>query len=501
MAPPPSLLATALLLLLLAIAGGPNAAAVAEAVRYQTLVATPLSPHPYTATAVEDDGLFQGSLAADEGGAAASTVGLRVVHRDDFAVNATAAELLAHRLRRDKRRASRISAAAGGAAAANGTRVGGGGGGSGFVAPVVSGLAQGSGEYFTKIGVGTPVTPALMVLDTGSDVVWLQCAPCRRCYDQSGQMFDPRASHSYGAVDCAAPLCRRLDSGGCDLRRKACLYQVAYGDGSVTAGDFATETLTFASGARVPRVALGCGHDNEGLFVAAAGLLGLGRGSLSFPSQISRRFGRSFSYCLVDRTSSSASATSRSSTVTFGSGARGALGRRVLHPDGEEPQDGDVLLRAAHGHQRRRRARPGRGRVRPPPDPSTGRGGVIVDSGRPSPAWARAGRTPPCATRSRAAAAGLRLSPGGFSLFDTCYDLSGLKVVKVPTVSMHFAGGAEAALPPENYLIPVDSRGTFCFAFAGTDGGVSIIGNIQQQGFRVVFDGDGQRLGFVPKGC
>lgn len=84
MAPPPSLLATALLLLLLAIAGGPNAAAVAEAVRYQTLVATPLSTHPYTATAVEDDGLFQGSLAADEGGAAASTVGLRVVHRDDF---------------------------------------------------------------------------------------------------------------------------------------------------------------------------------------------------------------------------------------------------------------------------------------------------------------------------------------------------------------------------------------------------------------------------------
>uniref|UniRef100_M8BHM6 Aspartic proteinase nepenthesin-1 n=1 Tax=Aegilops tauschii TaxID=37682 RepID=M8BHM6_AEGTA len=74
-------------------------------------------------------------------------------------------------------------------------------------------------------------------------------------------------------------------------------------------------------------------------------------------------------------------------------------------------------------------------------------------------------------------------------------------VVKVPTVSMHFAGGAEAALPPENYLIPVDSKGTFCFAFAGTDGGVSIIGNIQQQGFRVVFDGDGQRVAFVPKGC
>ncbi|VAH61478.1 unnamed protein product [Triticum turgidum subsp. durum] len=391
MAPPPLLPLSALLLLLAAASH-----ASAKPVQTQALLATPLSPDRVSAPSElardDDSNVF---AAAED--AAASTVRFRVVHRDDFSKNATAAELLAYRLERDEKRAARLSAAAG---AANGTRRGGGG----VVAPVVSGLAQGSGEYFTKIGVGTPATPALMVLDTGSDVVWLQCAPCRRCYEQSGQVFDPRRSRSYGAVGCAAPLCRRLDSGGCDLRRSACLYQVTYGDGSVTAGDFATETLTFAGGARVARVALGCGHDNEGLFVAAAGLLGLGRGSLSFPTQISRRYGRSFSYS---------------------------------------------ALRDAF----------------------------------------------------RGAAAGLRLSPGGFSLFDTCYDLSGRKVVKVPTVSMHFAGGAEAALPPENYLIPVDSKGTFCFAFAGTDGGVSIIGNIQQQGFRVVFDGDGQRVAFVPKGC
>jgi hypothetical protein len=49
-----------------------------------------------------------------------------------------------------------------------------------------SGLAQGSGEYFASVGVGTPPTPALLVLDTGSDVVWLQGAPCRRCYALSG---------------------------------------------------------------------------------------------------------------------------------------------------------------------------------------------------------------------------------------------------------------------------------------------------------------------------
>ena len=429
----------------------------------------------------------------------------RVVHRDAFAVNATAAELLRHRLRRDRRRAARISKAAAGGAAANGTR---GGGGGGVAAPVVSGLAQGSGEYFTKIGVGTPATPALMVLDTGSDVVWLQCAPCRRCYDQSGPVFDPRRSSSYGAVGCAAPLCRRLDSGGCDLRRRACLYQVAYGDGSVTAGDFATETLTFAGGARVARVALGCGHDNEGLFVAAAGLLGLGRGSLSFPTQISRRYGRSFSYCLVDRTSSSSSSSSgtgsspgsRSSTVTFGPAAVAPSASASFTPMVRNPRMETFYYVQLVGISVGGARVPGVAESDLRLDPSTGRGGVIVDSGT---SVTRLARPAYSALRDafRGAAAGLRLSPGGFSLFDTCYDLGGRKVVKVPTVSMHFAGGAEAALPPENYLIPVDSRGTFCFAFAGTDGGVSIIGNIQQQGFRVVFDGDGQRVGFAPKGC
>ncbi|KAK3161207.1 hypothetical protein QOZ80_1BG0073870 [Eleusine coracana subsp. coracana] len=480
----------ALLLLLLLAAS--NAAALAEQVEF---VATPLSPHPYTAPAAEDDETaFGGSLAATED--ASPTAQFRVVHRDAFAVNTTPLELLKHRLKRDRKRAARISKAASGTS--NATKPS--GGSNAVAAPVVSGLAQGSGEYFTKIGVGTPATPSLMVLDTGSDVVWMQCAPCRRCYDQSSPIFDPRRSSSYSSLPCSSPLCRRLDSGGCDLRRGACLYQVAYGDGSVTAGNFATETLTFAGGSRVARVALGCGHDNEGLFVAAAGLLGLGRGGLSFPTQISRRYGRSFSYCLVDRTSSAASSpsTTRSSTVTFGPAA---VGQASFTPMVRNPRMETFYYVQLVGISVGGARVPGVLESDLRLNPSTGRGGVIVDSGT---SVTRLARPAYAALRDafRGAAAGLRLSPGGFSLFDTCYDLSGQKVVKVPTVSMHFAGAPEAvALPPENYLIPVDTKGTFCFAFAGTDGGVSIIGNIQQQGFRVVFDGDVQRVGFASKGC
>lgn len=70
-----------------------------------------------------------------------------------------------------------------------------------------------------------------------------------------------------------------------------------YGDGSRTSGNFATDTVSFGSSGSVPNMAIGCGHDNEGLFVASDGLLGLGGGPLSLPSQIKAT---SFSYCLVN---------------------------------------------------------------------------------------------------------------------------------------------------------------------------------------------------------
>lgn len=130
-------------------------------------------------------------------------------------------------------------------------------------------------------------------------------------------------------------------------------------------------------------------------------------------------------------------------------------------------------------------------------DPA-GNGGVIVDSGT---SVTRLTRPAYVALRDafRAGAGGLKRGPD-FSLFDTCYDLSGKTEVKVPTVVLHFRG-TDVSLPATNYLIPVDSGGSFCFAFAGTMSGLSIIGNIQQQGFRVMFDLGKSRVGFVPRGC
>ncbi|KAM7275658.1 hypothetical protein ACFE04_017524 [Oxalis oulophora] len=289
-------------------------------------------------------------------------------------------------------------------------------------------------------------------------------------------------------IPCGSTLCKRLDSSGCN-NKNSCLYQVSYGDGSFTTGEFSTETLTFRR-SRVARVAIGCGHDNEGLFVGAAGLLGLGRGRLSFPSQTGRRFNRKFSYCLVDR-----SASSKPSSVVFGDAAvsKTALFTPLVSNPKLDTFYYVELLGMSVGGTRV----PGITASQFKLD-NAGNGGVIVDSGT---SVTRLTRPAYIALRDafRTGAASLKRA-SDFSLFDTCFDLSGKTEVKVPTVVMHFRG-ADVSLPAANYLIPVDTSGTFCFAFAGTMSGLSIIGNIQQQGFRVVYDLAAGRVGFASRGC
>ncbi|KAE9593573.1 hypothetical protein Lal_00036449 [Lupinus albus] len=414
----------------------------------------------------------------EDSSSSSSSLSISLHHIDSLSSsNSTPQQLFNLRLKRDSYRVESISGRV------NKTT------GSGFSSSIISGLEQGSGEYFTRLGVGTPARYVYMVIDTGSDVVWLQCAPCKKCYSQTGRVFDPTKSRSYAGVPCGAPLCKRLDTPGCNNNNKICQYQVSYGDGSFTFGDFSTETLTFRK-KRVARVALGCGHDNEGLFIGAAGLLGLGRGRLSFPVQTGHRFNNKFSYCLVDR-----SASAKPSSVIFGDSAVSRTAR--FTPLLKNPKLDTFyyveLLGISVGGTSVRGLSGSLFRL-----DQAGNGGVIIDSGT---SVTRLTQPAYIALRDafRVGAKHLKRAPE-FSLFDTCYDLSGLTEVKVPTVVLHFRG-ADVSLPATNYLIPVDSSGSFCFAFAGTMNGLSIIGNIQQQGFRVVYDLAGSRVGFAPRGC
>ncbi|XP_057528020.1 protein ASPARTIC PROTEASE IN GUARD CELL 2 [Amaranthus tricolor] len=356
-----------------------------------------------------------------------------------------------------------------------------------FGSEVVSGMDQGSGEYFIRLGVGSPPKKQYMVIDSGSDVVWVQCQPCKQCYKQTDPVFNPAQSASYSGVSCSSSVCGRIENSGCGHSGR-CRYEVQYSDGSYTKGNLAFETLTIG-GTVIRNVAMGCGHSNQGMFVGASGLLGLGGGSMSFVGQLGGQTGGTFSYCLVSRGSGNPG------SIVFGREAMpvGAAWINLVRSP-RAPSFYYINLMGL-----------GVGGVRVPlPNgifgfTESGDGGVVMDTGTavtrlPTPAYE--------AFRDSflTQTANLPRAPG-MSIFDTCYNLAGFGTVRVPTVSFYFTDGPILTLPARNFLIPVNSEGIFCFAFAASPTGLSILGNIQQEGIQISIDAANGFVGFGPNVC
>jgi hypothetical protein len=104
---------------------------------------------------------------------------------------------------------------------------------SGSESKVVSGLDEGSGEYLVRVSVGSPPTEQYLVVDSGSDVMWVQCKPCLECYVQADPLFDPATSATFSSVSCGSAICRILRTSACgDGDSGGCEYKVSYADGS-----------------------------------------------------------------------------------------------------------------------------------------------------------------------------------------------------------------------------------------------------------------------------
>ncbi|CAI8605244.1 unnamed protein product [Vicia faba] len=356
-----------------------------------------------------------------------------------------------------------------------------------FGSDILSGTQEGSGEYFVRIGIGSPPIYQYMVIDSGSDIVWIQCQPCDQCYNQSDPIFNPATSASFIGVSCSSSVCNQLeDDAAC--RKGRCGYQVAYGDGSYTKGTLALETITIGRTV-IQETAIGCGHWNEGMFVGAAGLLGLGGGPMSFVGQLGAQTDRVFGYCLTSR------GTGTPGSLEFGRQAMpvGAMWVPLIH----NPFYPSFYYVSLSGLAV--------GGIKVPISEEIfqltdlGTGGVVMDTGT------AVTRLPTVAYNAfRDAFIGQTTNlprARGVSIFDTCYDLNGFVTVRVPTVSFYFSGGQMLTFPARNFLIPADDVGTFCFAFAPSGSGVSIIGNIQQEGIQISVDGTNGFVGFGPNVC
>lgn len=378
-----------------------------------------------------------------------------------------------------------------------------------LMATLESGVSLGSGEYFMDVFVGTPPRHYSLILDTGSDLNWIQCVPCHDCFEQNGPYYDPKDSTSFRNITCNDPRCHLVSSPDppqpCQSESQTCPYYYWYGDSSNTTGDFALETftvnLTSPSGKaefkRVENVMFGCGHWNRGLFHGAAGLLGLGRGPLSFASQLQSLYGHSFSYCLVDRNSD----TNVSSKLIFGEDKN-----LLSHPGlnftslvGGKENSVDTFY-----YVEIKSIMVG-GEVLNIPEEtwhlsSDGSGGTIIDSGTTLSYFAE----PAYQIIQEAFVKKVKGYPlvKDFPILHPCYNVSGVEKGELPEFGIQFADGGVWNFPVENTFIRLEPEDVVCLAIMGTPkSALSIIGNYQQQNFHILYDTKKSRLGYAPMKC
>ncbi|KAI9185237.1 hypothetical protein LWI28_005534 [Acer negundo] len=153
--------------------------------------------------------------------------------------------------------------------------------------------------YLVKIGIGTLGTGYWLILDTGSDLTWIQCKPCVSCYDQVDPIFDPKYSSSFRNLSCT----KEISCHPYICKDRQCLYGISYEDGSESVGYIAREFFIFT--APSPpfsfRMKFGCSSEAIGNFKGKiSGVLGMNMEPISFMGQLGKYyFSNKFSYCLV----------------------------------------------------------------------------------------------------------------------------------------------------------------------------------------------------------
>ncbi|KAH7282263.1 hypothetical protein KP509_35G022500 [Ceratopteris richardii] len=161
-----------------------------------------------------------------------------------------------------------------------------------------------AGIYFTRVRIGTPSKEYYVQVDTGSDLLWLNCNPCTACprSNNLGMIlvpYDPQASTTSSPITCIDSICEhsfKVSSNVCDTTQ-LCSYGFQYGDGSSTTGYLVSDTFIYNTihpnntlANNEARIVFGCGYSQSGNLLTAQnvvdGIIGFGQSKLSVISQL-----------------------------------------------------------------------------------------------------------------------------------------------------------------------------------------------------------------------
>ncbi|CAL4914123.1 unnamed protein product [Urochloa decumbens] len=441
--------------------------------------------------------LLAAALAISCSAAAAGGAIRTQLTRADAGRGLTRRQLLRRMARRSKARAARLLSASGSTSSS-----------SPASATAVAGKGQVTEiEYLISFGIGTPPQVVQATLDTGSDLVWTQCQPCPSCYAQSLPYYDPRLSATSASLPCVSSACRQLDLSSCGARdwgNGTCVYTYSYGDRSSTNGLLGADTFTFDGGdtdtaAAVPGLAFGCGwFNNNGPFSSNAtgtGVAGFGRGGLSLPSQLKVD---NFSYCFTDVTGSTPSPVLLGLPANLYATGAAVQTTPLIQSPGAVPTFYYLSLKSITVGSTRL----------PVPESAfalarNGSGGTVIDSGT------SVTMLPPLVYGLLHDAFIAQVDLPVTSDEPLCFAVSGKKKKQkqqqeeVPKLVLEFEG-ATLDLQRESYVFEMEDDGgqsNMCIAALSSGGGMTIIGNYQQQNLHVLYDLAGNKLSFVPAHC
>ncbi|RDX94586.1 putative aspartic protease, partial [Mucuna pruriens] len=349
-------------------------------------------------------------------------------------------------------------------------------------------------EYLMRFYIGTPPMERFGIADTGSDLIWVQCSPCKKCIPQDNPLFDPRKSSTFKTVPCDSQPCTLLSKNQHACARSGeCLYEYHYADKSFTSGKLGVDFINFGSkgGGKVAtfhKLTFGCGfYNNETVAEMSmpknTGLVGLGAGPLSLISQLGDEIGHKFSYCLLPFYSNS------TSKLIFGSEAMEKVKRVFSTPLILKPSLPPFYFLNLEGIS------VGKKKVKTIKRQTEGN--MVIDSGTP-----------------------LTILEQGFyhKLVTLVKEVMGVKETKQkPSNAYHFCfkydtdaefpdfvfhfTGTKVRVNPQN-IFDWFGEDLFCMSMHPTsEHGFPILGSRVQVGFRVEYDLKRGKLSFAPTDC
>ncbi|KAK9691779.1 hypothetical protein RND81_09G219500 [Saponaria officinalis] len=354
---------------------------------------------------------------------------------------------------------------------------------------------------------------AYVVVNTLSDLTWIQCFRCNPCFPQRNPFPSERwSSFTRMSLDDLRCAPHRYYNGSCG-------FEDSYGSGR-TEGYLGKATFMFQADGPgevginqyYPNIGFGCAIRNryfpfnhlEGVN-EIAGILGLSPGPRSLINQLDMVIKERFSYCLAPFSPVRGSAST--TTLSFGDDAKiGGDDERKVQTFGFRPDAhhfaylGAILVNGIRLHI----------------DPIIFKlDDLYYETGF------FIGLTAPLTLLARPAYAAVRHAMVGHfkqygwrpmerSLgyqYDLCYAqvMSGNQVY--PTMAFNFLkspkdkGEIQFIIPPENLFANMEIRGTgFCLQMLPTDG-LSVLGAFQQVNHKFLFDLKNKLVSFIPQKC